>query len=318
MGWVTAKGDPMQKTIEGRAEFAGVGVHGGAPVTAIVEPAEAGAGVTFIRTDVEEGRDGRIPARFDHVADTRLCTVLANADGVTISTIEHLMAALAGVGITNATIRVDGPEIPIMDGSSAPFVRGLMRAGLRAQEARLKVWRIHKTIEVSQNGKLARLEPCDRFEMSFDIDFDAEAIGKQSRSMRMVNGAFVEKLARARTFGMLSDVEKLRSMGLARGGSLDNAIVVDGAKVLNRDGLRYQDEFVRHKMLDAVGDLALAGAPIVGRYRGVCAGHEMTNLLLRKLFATPGAATLEVARDPSVTGLGVLASSAGKNAQAAA
>lgn len=292
----------MQATVADRVVFEGVGVHSGAKATAIVAPAPADFGIVFERSDITD-RDNRIQARFDKVVDTRLCTVIGNEAGVTVGTIEHLMAALAGVGVSNALIKIDGPETPIMDGSSEPFVRGLTAAGLQAQKTRRKGWRIDQRVEVEDKGRVAALSPSDCFDMSFEIDFDAPAIGKQTRKQRLVNGAFVSQLCRARTFGLAADVEKLRAMGLGRGGSLENAIVVDGAKVLNSGGLRYADEFVRHKMLDAVGDLALAGAPIIGRYEGVRAGHQMTNLLLRKLFETPGAAQL-VPLDPS-TALGV-------------
>ncbi|MEL6317284.1 MAG: UDP-3-O-acyl-N-acetylglucosamine deacetylase [Pseudomonadota bacterium] len=274
----------MQATLARAAKFEGVGVHSGAPATATVRPAPIGSGVTFVRVDVSD-RDNRIPASFDQVVDTRLCTVIGNDDQVTVSTIEHLMAALAGLGVTNALIEIDGPETPIMDGSSEPFVRGLMAAGLKAQRVSQRSIRILKRVEVRDQGRVAALAPNNRFEMRFEIDFEEAAIGRQQRGMTLVNGAFVEHLSRARTFGRLADVERLRAAGLARGGSLDNAIVVDGGRVLNEGGLRYEDEFVRHKMLDAIGDLALAGAPIIGLYEGVCAGHEMTNRLLHALFA---------------------------------
>ncbi|MEM9725960.1 MAG: UDP-3-O-acyl-N-acetylglucosamine deacetylase [Pseudomonadota bacterium] len=273
----------MQATLANETTFTGVGVHGGHAATARVAPAEPGAGVTFIRTDLPHGRN-HIPARFDRVADTRLCTVLANEHGATVSTVEHLMAALAGLGVTNATIAIDGPEVPIMDGSAAPFVRALSETGVVFQRAPQTALRILREISVDRDGKRASLAPADSFEMRFEIDFTDAAIGRQTRSMTLVNGAFIEELCDARTFGRLADLEKLRNTGLCRGGSLENAIVVDGAKVLNKGGLRHQDEFVRHKMLDAIGDLALAGAPIIGRYEGVRAGHEMTNLLLRELF----------------------------------
>lgn len=278
----------MQATIATAVSFNGHGVHGGQPATATVSPAGPDSGVVFIRTDVKD-RDNRIPARFDRVSDTRLCTLLANESGATVSTVEHLVAALAGLGVYNAVIEIDGPEVPIMDGSARPFVAGLSQAGLKLQSASQRAIRVRREVVVEKDGKRAALSPAARFEMRFEIDFADAAIGRQERSMSLVNGAFIEELCGARTFGRLSDIEALQKMGLGRGGSLDNAIVVDGAKVLNKGGLRYRDEFVRHKMLDAVGDLALAGAPIIGRYEGVRAGHEMTNLLLRALFEAQSA-----------------------------
>lgn len=278
----------MQATVSRRVEFSGLGVHKGQKVTAAVLPAPVDHGVRFRRIDITD-RPNEIEARFDRVADTRLCTVIAAESGASVSTIEHLMAALSGVGVTNALIEIDGPETPIMDGSSEPFVAGLVEAGLTLQDAPQRAIRILKPVRVESEGRVATLRPADRFEMSFEIDFEEKAIGRQVREMRLVNGAFIEDLCRARTFGRLADVEKLLAMGLARGASMDNAIVVDRDKILNPDGLRYADEFVRHKMLDAVGDLALAGAPLIGRYEGLYAGHEMTNLLLRALFADPTA-----------------------------
>lgn len=281
----------MQATVSRRVTFTGVGVHSGAPATASVIPAPVNAGLVFKRVDLTGPEcETIIPARFDAVVDTRLCTVLGNAYGATISTVEHLMAALAGLGVCNAVIEVDGPEIPIMDGSSAPFVDAVLTAGVAAQSTTpQRALRVLKDVTVCVDDKRASLFPASRFEMSFEIDFDEKAIGRQERSMTLVNGAFVDDLCRARTFGRLCDVEALRRMGLARGGSLENAIVVDGDKVLNEGGLRYDDEFVRHKMLDAIGDLGLAGAPIIGRYVGVKAGHDLTNRLLRALFAEPDA-----------------------------
>ncbi len=278
----------MQATVARRVEFKGLGVHKGQEVTAAVLPAPAGHGIRFRRIDITD-RPNEIEARFDQVVDTRLCTVIASESGASVSTIEHLMAALAGVGVTNALVEIDGPETPIMDGSSEPFVAGLVDVGLTIQDAPQRAIRILKTVTVESEGRVASLRPADRFEMMFEIDFEEEAIGRQVREMRLVNGAFIEDLCRARTFGRMADVEKLLALGLAQGASMDNAIVVDRDRVLNPEGLRYGDEFVRHKMLDAVGDLALAGAPLIGRYEGRYAGHEMTNLLLRALFADPTA-----------------------------
>ena len=224
------------------------------------------------------------------------------------------MAALAGCGISDAEITLDGPEVPIMDGSSVAFVQGFARAGTKELDHPLQAIRVLRPVRVEQDGKIAELSPADRFGMDFLIDFADPAIGVQSLSATLTNGAFVSQLSDCRTFGHLREVEHLRKMGLARGGSLQNAIVVDNGRVLNPEGLRRPDEFVRHKMLDAVGDLALAGAPIIGRYRGIKAGHEMTNRLLRELFARPEAWTFD--RVPA--GLGLNGTTVVRPARAAA
>lgn len=274
----------MRKTIASQVEFRGVGLHGGKPALMQIAPAPAGSGIVFLRTDVD-GAKGRIPARYDLVSDTRLCTQITNEHGVTVSTVEHIMAALAGCGISDALIRLAGQEVPIMDGSSRAFVAAFRRVGIRSLGRAREAIRILEPVEVVSNGRLARLTPAALPQISFMIDFPDPAIGRQSRSVEVTGDVFGEELAECRTFCMLKEVEALREIGLARGGSLDNAIVVDAGRVLNPEGLRRPDEFVRHKILDAVGDLALAEAPIIGRYEGVRAGHEMTNLLLRELFA---------------------------------
>lgn len=281
----------MHRTLAKPVEFAGTGLHGGQSVAMTVRPADAGHGIVFQRTDVP---NGRVPARYDLVTDTRLCTRLTNAQGVSVGTVEHLMAALAGCGISDALIQVDGPEIPIMDGSSADFVDAFVRVGSLMLGRPLEAIRILRPVAVDSGGRFAELSPAPRFEMAFRIDFDDRAIGVQRHEMPLINGAFVEELSDCRTFGRLEDVERLRAIGLARGGNLTNAIVVDQGRVLNPEGLRRPDEFVRHKMLDAVGDLALAGAPIIGRYIADKAGHEMTNMLLHELFSQPDAWTREV------------------------
>lgn len=270
------------RTLGARARFAGIGLHGGQPVKMSVCPARAGQGIRFRRTDVA---DGDVPARYDLVSDTLLCSKLTNGAGVSVGTVEHLMAALAGCGVTDAVIELDGPEVPIMDGSAAAFVEALLDSGIVSLGVPLDVIRVTRSVAVYLDGRYAELSPAERFEMDYRIDFRDPAIGVQHHEMALVNGAFVTDLCDCRTFGHLAEVERLRAMGLARGGSLHNAIVVDNGRVLNPEGLRRTDEFVRHKMLDAIGDLALAGAPIIGRYTGVKAGHEITNLLLRELFA---------------------------------
>jgi UDP-3-O-[3-hydroxymyristoyl] N-acetylglucosamine deacetylase len=283
----------MQTTLRGALTFDGIGLHSGRPVRLRILPASGEYGIWFKRLDVV-GVDQMIPAAWDRVTNTRLCTLLSNADGVTISTVEHLMAALSGCGVTNALIELDGPEVPIMDGSSRAFVQAIQARGLRDVDGEARVIRILKTVEVIDQGRVARLEPSDGFEIDFEIVFEDAAIGAQAEHLEMGPGVFAEQLMDCRTFCRKAEVDALKQMGLAQGGSLDNAIVVDGGEVLNPGGLRRPDEFVRHKMLDAVGDLALAGAPILGRYVGRKAGHEMTNKLLRALFAAPDAWRFEV------------------------
>ncbi|MFT7390451.1 MAG: UDP-3-O-[3-hydroxymyristoyl] N-acetylglucosamine deacetylase [Paracoccaceae bacterium] len=283
----------MQTTLRGALTFDGIGLHSGRPARLRVLPASGEYGIWFKRLDVV-GADPMIPAAWDRVTDTRLCTLLSNADGVSISTVEHLMAALAGCGVTNALVEIDGSEVPIMDGSSRAFVQAIQARGLRAVEGEARAIRILKTIEVIDKGRIARLEPCDGFEIDFAIDFAETAIGVQEAVLSMAAGDFAAELMECRTFCRKNEVDALQKMGLARGGSLDNAIVVDGGEVLNPEGLRRPDEFVRHKMLDVVGDLALAGSPIIGRYVGRKAGHEMTNKLLRALFAAPEAWCFDV------------------------
>ena len=278
----------MHRTLAKPVEFSGTGLHGGQAVKMVVKPADAGDGIVFWRTDVP---NGRIPARYDLVTDTLLCTRLSNEFGVAVGTVEHLMAALAGCGISDAEIVLDGPEVPIMDGSSLAFVNAFAQVGTIDLGVPREAIRILRPVSVRLGDRVAELTPADQFEMSFHIEFEDRAIGVQNHRMTLVNGAFVDELSDCRTFGRLAEVEQLRAAGLARGGNLTNAIVVDEGRVLNPEGLRRPDEFVRHKMLDAVGDLALAGAPIIGRYTAEKAGHEMTNLLLRELFARPEAWT---------------------------
>ncbi len=292
----------MQRTLARKARLSGVGVHSGQPATVTILPAPCDTGVRFIRLDIED-RNNLIDARFDTVTDTALCTCIGNDGGAKVSTIEHLMAALAGCGIDNALVEVDGPEVPIMDGSSGPFLDALLSAGTIEQDEPLRAIRILKPVTVHLGDKTAELLPAEHFEIEYDIDFDDAAIGKQHRVERFTGDAFVRDYADSRTFCTLGDVEALRKIGFARGGTLQNAIVVDKGRVLNREGLRHRDEFVRHKMLDAVGDLALAGVPVIGRYRGVRAGHDMTNRLLHALFADPTAWRYEEVADRGLVAL---------------
>ncbi len=278
----------VQTTLRSPITFKGVGLHSGRPVRMTVRPASAEYGIWFRRTDVI-GRDAMVPALWDAVVDARLCTRIANAAGTDVSTIEHLMAALAGTGVQNALIEIDGPEVPILDGSSAPFVREILSHGLRYLDAPARAIRILETVEVRDGDAVVRLSPADTLEMDFAIDFADAAIGRQHKILTLANGTFVRELSDSRTFCRQADVDLMRENGLALGGTYDNAVVVDGSRVLSPGGLRHADEPVRHKMLDALGDLALAGAPILGRYTGHRAGHAVTNKLLRALFARPSA-----------------------------
>lgn len=277
----------FQRTLAGPAIFAGVGLHTGEHVRVAVRPAGSGEGIVFVRTDVAD--DNAVRVSPEAVTKTQLGTVIANKAGVTVSTIEHLMAALAALNIDNAVVELDGPEVPIMDGSAEPFVQILDRAGRRRQEAPRRYIEILRPIRVDEDGKFAALTPCDRFEVAFEIDFPTRVIGRQRVDFAIDEATFRKELSNCRTFGFLAEVEALREMGLARGGSMENAVVIDGDRVMNPEGLRRPDEFVRHKALDAIGDLYVLGMPIVGRFEGVCAGHGLNNALVRALVAQPGA-----------------------------
>lgn len=276
----------VQNTLKTPATFTGSGLHTGAAVRMTVRPAPVDHGIKFRRTDLD---GALVPALWDAVTPSRLCTLIESGDGVTVSTIEHVMAALAGSGIHNALIDLDGPEVPILDGSAAPFVAGFLAAGIVGQDAPVRAIRVLKPVEVREGEAVARLEPADMLEIDFRIDFAEAAIGMQARSLNLANGAFVRELSDSRTFCRQSDVDAMREKGLALGGTLENAVVFDGDRVLSPGGLRHADEPVRHKMLDAMGDLALAGGPILGRYTGERAGHALTNRLLRALFSDPSA-----------------------------
>ena len=277
----------MQATLRQSVRLSGVGLHTGKRVNVTVGPQAAHMGLWFARTDLPDA--ALIPARYDAVPMSRLCTKLRGDDGAEVSTIEHIMAALAGCGIHNALVEVDGPELPILDGSAAPFVRAFLDAGIQQQEAPIHAIEILREIKVTDGDSIATLSPAAGLEMDFTIDFADAAIGRQRRVANLANGRFVREFCDSRTFCRKADVDAMHAAGLALGGSYDNAVVVDGDTVLTPGGLRHADEAVRHKMLDALGDLALAGAPILGRYTGVRAGHMLTNQLLRALFAIHGA-----------------------------
>ncbi|MCB1720634.1 MAG: UDP-3-O-acyl-N-acetylglucosamine deacetylase [Rhodospirillales bacterium] len=274
----------MQNTLQKQVSLKGIGLHSGADITLSLSPAEPDAGIVFVRSDITD-KDNIIPARWDHVVDTQLCTVIGNKDGTSVATIEHLMSALRGCNIDNVRIELDGAEVPVMDGSAMPFVQLIERAGIAVQDAPRRVLRVLKEVSVEKDGKQVSLCPSEGAVFGGEIEFDHPEIGQQHFETRLLNGNFKHDIATARTFGFLHEVEWMRSQGLALGGSLSNAIVLDKGHVMNPEGLRFNDEFIRHKLLDAIGDLYLAGAPIMGAYDGYKAGHEMNNLILHALFA---------------------------------
>ncbi len=277
--------DFMQATLNEKVTIQGVGLHSGRYTTMTLVPAPADHGIVFLRTDIKKGNNV-IPARWDHVVDTQLCTVVGNENGATVGTIEHLMSALCGCGIDNVLIEIDGPEIPVMDGSAMPFVEAIEAIGKENLPTPKRAIKVLKEVRVEQDGKIAVLKPAKGSIYGGEIEFDHADIGRQTFKTQLVNGNFKHDIATARTFGFLHEVEYLRSQGLALGGSMDNAIVLGKDEVLNPGGLRFSDEFIRHKLLDAIGDLYLAGGPILGEYFGVKAGHAMNNAILHALFAS--------------------------------
>ena len=273
----------MQQTLKAKIQVHGVGLHSGREIAMTLLPASADHGIVFVRTDLKQ--DNKIPALWGNVSDTRLCTVIANKSGASVGTIEHLMAALRGCGIDNAIIELNGPEVPVMDGSAMPFVELIEDVGAIAQSRPRRAIRVLKEVSVEENGKRVSLKPAQGSIFGGEIEFDHPDIGAQRFETKLLNGNFKHDLADSRTFGFLHEVEYMRSQGLALGGSLDNAIVLDKNTVMNPGGLRHENEFIRHKLLDAVGDLYLAGGPILGAYEGAKAGHAMNNALLHALFA---------------------------------
>ena len=274
-----------QKTLKSAINCTGIGLHGGTRVAMTLNPAKPDTGIVFCRTDCA---GAEVAARFNNVSDTMLGTSLKNGDGVGVATVEHLMAALAGLEIDNLVIELDGAEVPIMDGSAAPFVYLAECAGIVEQAMPRTAIEVLKPVEVSDGERFASLSPSVGFSISCEIEFCHPAIARQSCYVDLANGAFKRELARARTFGFLSDIDHLRANGLALGGSLDNAVVLSEDAILNDGGLRYADEFVRHKALDCVGDLYLAG-PVIGHVDCIRSGHKTNNELLTALFADPEA-----------------------------
>jgi UDP-3-O-[3-hydroxymyristoyl] N-acetylglucosamine deacetylase len=273
-----------QKTLKTAIHCRGIALHAGVKVSMVLKPALPDTGIVFRRVD-EAGGGAEIRADWRNVAPSALCTTLSNREGISVATIEHLMAAFAGCEIDNAVVEIDGPEVPVMDGSAAPFVFLIECAGIAEQDAPRRAIKVLKRVTVGDGRKSATLSPDHGFTTSFEIDFDSRAIKRQEIGLAFDDGTFRTEVSRARTFGFLHEVEGMRAAGLARGGSLDNAVVIDGDRVMNEDGLRYADEFVRHKVLDAVGDLYLAGAPLIGHFHGVRSGHALNRQLLEALFA---------------------------------
>lgn len=278
-----------QHTLAKSVFFSGVGVHSGLQSKIIVNPSEANTGIRFIKDSVPVV-ESSLNAIWDNVTDTKLCTVISNQYGHKIHTIEHLMAALSALGIDNACICMCGnDEIPILDGSSKEFFDRFKSAGLEKQYACKKEIVILETIEIRHENKIVGFSPCDRYEFDVEVDFSSKGISKQRFLFELTADNFENELASARTFGFHEDVSSLKKLGLLNGGSLNNAILVKEGKIVNQEGLRYADEFVRHKTLDAVGDMFLAGCRIRGKYFGKCSGHYLNNQLLRLLFSSPSA-----------------------------
>ena len=273
-----------QRTIKTVVKTVGIGLHSGRKVELTLKPAPAGTGIVFARIDLPTPVD--IPASAMAIGDTRLASVLQK-DGARVSTIEHLMSACAGLGIDNLYVDVTAEEIPIMDGSAASFVFLIQSAGIEEQNAAKKFIKVTKPVEIRDGDKFARLEPYFGFKLSFTIDFRHPAVDKTGQALEVdfANTSYVREIARARTFGFAHEVEMMRELGLARGGSMDNAIVLDEYRILNNDGLRYDDEFVKHKMLDAIGDLYVVGHPLLASYTAYKGGHALNNMLLRELLA---------------------------------
>jgi len=275
-----------------------VGLHSGKKVYLTLKPAPIDSGISFIRTDLEPNVE--IKARAENVGETMLSTTLVK-NGVKVATVEHLLSAMAGLGIDNCRIELSAEEVPIMDGSAGPFVFLIQSAGIQEQDAAKKFIRITREVTVEEDGKVATFVPFEGFKVGFSIDFDHPVFENRSQEacIDFSSTSFVKEVSRARTFGFMRDIERLRAMNLALGGSVDNAIVVDEYKVLNEDGLRYDDEFVKHKILDAIGDLYLLGNSLIGEFKGLKSGHDLNNKLLRKLIKETDAWEVQTFEDAS-------------------
>lgn len=275
-----------QTTLETRVVLSGSGVHSNAPVTIILNPAEADTGIVFQRSGIPGQSPRLIAANWSRVTMTELCTMIGDASQASVATVEHLLAAFLGLGIDNVLVEIDGPEVPIMDGSSADFVEAIDQAGIDVLDVPRRCIKVIKPVRVEYGRAFCELRPNNKgLRLDVEIDFDCAAIGRQKKRLDLAPAAFRRELARARTFGFINDVERLWKAGFALGASLDNTVALRGDQVINAEGLRFPDEFVRHKMLDAVGDLALAGARILGHFRSYCGGHRLNVAVLRALFA---------------------------------
>ncbi len=275
----------LQHTLKNETTISDIGLHSGREITMKLIPAEENTGIVFIRSDLKSG-ENVVPARWDNVVDTQLCTVIGNKYGATIGTIEHLMSALRGVGVDNLTIEINGAEVPAMDGSAMPFLEAIEKVGLTTQSQPKRAIRILKEVSIEHEGKKVTLKPDEACIFAGEIEFLHDDIGFQRFETQLVNGNFKHDIASARTFGFLHEAEYLRSKGLGLGGSLDNAIILNEDGIMNDDGLRFENEFIRHKLLDAIGDLYLAGGHILGIYDGVKAGHAINNEILHELFSS--------------------------------
>ena len=297
-----------QTTLRAAVSLTGIGVHSGNEVRVVLHPAEANHGIVFLRTGLQGGHDRLIDARHLAVTATELCTVLGDSESGAVATVEHLMAVLAGLGIDNVLVEIDGPEVPILDGSCAPFVDAIDQVGVMALGASRRYLKVLKPICVTRGRAMAELLPNDRsFRLDVEIDFSNPVIGRQRRSVDLSTSVFRREISRARTFGFMQDVDKLWSAGFALGASLENTIVIGEGEVVNPEGLRYADEFVRHKILDAIGDLSLAGFPLLGTYRSYCGGHRLNFSVLEALFSSrANYAIVEAAprREPAYADLG--------------
>lgn len=297
----------QQTTLSAPVTLTGCGVHSGDEVRVVLHPAEANHGVVFLRTGLPGGRDRLIDARHVAVSATELCTVIGERETGAVATIEHLMSALYGAGVDNVLVEIDGVEVPILDGSAAPFVEAIDRAGLALCKAPRRYLKVLKPVRASQGKAFAELRPDDAFRLDVEIDFGDSVIGRQRRALTLSSSVYRRELARARTFGFMRDVERLWKAGFALGASLENTVAVGDDGVVNPEGLRYPDEFVRHKMLDAVGDLALAGLPLLGAYRSFCGGHRLNFAVLEALFADRANYTMVEGRTRRETGYAEIA-----------
>jgi UDP-3-O-[3-hydroxymyristoyl] N-acetylglucosamine deacetylase len=284
LNMITTKNNSQkQRTIGKEFSFFGIGLHTGKKIKVTLMPSEPNTGISFLRTDIK--KNNLIKALWHNVSSTILCTTISNQSGVSVSTIEHLMSALSGMHIDNMLVLIDGPEVPIMDGSSKPFVELLEKNEIILQAFDRKIIKVKKEVKVTKDDSFVKIAPNNQFSINFEIDFESHLIKKQECQLQMINGNYKTDISSARTFGFEKDVKQLRKNGYALGGSLENAVVVGENSILNEDGLRFSDEFVRHKILDSIGDLYLAGNPVQGYFYGKKSGHFLNNQLLRKLLS---------------------------------